>query len=203
MRSIIITFIAAICITVSTSCSKDDTPEPDSSTSVTINGQVLQVVEIGGRLWTTTNYNGDGGMIHPQNTGKLYTYTEAQAIPLPEGWRIPTREDYLAAMISQGITSDEGGLEASKKFMSTTGWTHVQGTNTSGFNAIPSGYFSTNLIGSGTNFWTWTSSTTQVGGSTHRYIFYVDSFGATEVYTGIDHDSFTNQRLPIRFVKTK
>jgi len=61
----------------------------------------------------------------------LYTVDEAKAITLPNGWRLPTSDDYTKLLTFVG--SDP------KKLMSKTGWANNIGTNTSGFNAFPSG----------------------------------------------------------------
>ena len=123
-------------------------PVPDSGKTVTIAGEAYPVVSAAGRSWTARNHRGPGGIPYRAaedrvDYGRYYTYEEATAIPLPSGWRIPTLDDYKALAQSQGVVlTDNGALsqEAVRHLASTTSWLHVQGTNTSGFDAYPAGY---------------------------------------------------------------
>ncbi|HEY8929091.1 MAG TPA: FISUMP domain-containing protein [Mucilaginibacter sp.] len=89
------------------SCSKKSDTRPNDN-SVTINGTNYSVVAIGGQTWTSVNYNGEGGInynngsINNAADGKLYTIAEAQAIKLPKGWRLPTRDDFNKLLVSIG-----------------------------------------------------------------------------------------------------
>lgn len=65
-------------------------------------GQSYFVMEIGGLKWLADNFNYDGGegcFIHAdddredETCGRLYTWAAAHAV-CPEGWRLPTREDW-------------------------------------------------------------------------------------------------------------
>jgi uncharacterized protein (TIGR02145 family) len=85
--------------------------------------------------------------INDAKYGKLYTPTEADALISPKGWRIPTAADYNKLMVFVGATlkNDNGDYlltnEQTLKLMSMEGWKLKNGTNTSGFNAYPGGYY--------------------------------------------------------------
>ena len=129
------------------SCSKSSTSKPQTANTVTINGTAYNTVTIGTQTWTTVNYNGDGGVNYNNSStnvaanGKLYTLTEAKAITLPTGWALPTQDDYTTLL----ATSSAFGL------MSKSSWTTGGGTDVSGFNALPVGYYHHNAFdGTGT-----------------------------------------------------
>jgi uncharacterized protein (TIGR02145 family) len=140
-------------ITVLTSCSKRDNPKPNNL--VSINGTNYPTVVIGNQTWISVNYNGTGGVnyndsiVNNPSYGKLYSIEEAKAIQLPTGWRLPSEADYINLIVSLGakqvgpLTQDMGAYEIPKTtlsaLMSTTGWVVSIGTNSSGFNAEPSG----------------------------------------------------------------
>jgi uncharacterized protein (TIGR02145 family) len=82
--------------------------------------------------------------------GVLYNWPAAK-IACPEGWHLPSDEEW------QELTNFLGA-EASIKMRSTSGWSkYSNGTNSSGFNAIPGGKSYTdggsNLYGHATSFW--------------------------------------------------
>lgn len=128
-------------------CSKN-TVKP--ITSVLINGNTYPVVSIGNQLWTAQNYDGPGGVANPNadegTGGKYYTLTEVNSLLLPDGWRVPTVDDYVKLFKSQGtVTTDGWGdyeLDAngSSHLRSNSNW-HVAGDNSSGFNAPGAGYY--------------------------------------------------------------
>lgn len=114
---------------------------------VFIDGKEYPTMQIGSQLWTVTNYEGEGGVSYDSENsrphyGKYYTQAELAAIPLPEGWRIPTQQDYLQLTQHYGIAVPSYGAhtESIKGLTATTHWNHVPGTNTTGFNAYPAGY---------------------------------------------------------------
>lgn len=123
-------------------------PDPDTGSTVSIAGERYPVVVAAGRVWTARNHRGPGGIPYRASEdridyGRYYTYEEAAAIPLPAGWRIPTLDDYKALVESQGVVLSGNGAnsqEPVRRLASTTSWLHVQGTNTSGFDAFPAGY---------------------------------------------------------------
>ena len=153
MKKII--YLSLIMVTVITACSKKNNPQPQQqqSKTVTINGNTYSTVVIGSQTWTAVNYNGAGGVNYNNSAtndavlGKLYTYTEAQSIALPSGWRVPTASDYNSMLAGLGGTkldlADYGvSNTVALEFMSATGWTGINGNNQLGFNAYPAGVYS-------------------------------------------------------------
>lgn len=132
--------------------------------AVRIEGNEYPIIKIGNRTWTAVNYAGAGGVYYDEANskpeyGKYYTRAELNAINLPAGWRIPTMDDYkaLAQVYDITIPSLISNSEPIKTLISKTQWSHVQGTNVSGFNAYPTGYIfrnSTPLDGDMAEFWT-------------------------------------------------
>lgn len=79
--------------------------------------------------------------------GVLYNYTSAN-LSCPEGWRLPTDDDWKELEKFLGIGDDDIDLmdnfrgDIAPKMMSTVGWTGcVQATNESMFSAVPSGLY--------------------------------------------------------------
>lgn len=143
-----------VCLFLLCSCSKKGNNGPAST--VTIDGRAYKIVKIGTRAWTSENFDGSGGIaVHGVDEsvyGKLYSWTEAQAVTLPAGWRIPTKADFKDLLLSQGSSLDSNnfGIMAltdttiAKRFKSTTNWT-ISGNNATGFNAQPAGYYNNNF----------------------------------------------------------
>jgi len=151
MKQIIyISFLVAILFSA---CSKKkNNVDVDPGGPVTINGTSYPTVKIGSQTWTSVNYNGPGGMNYgggPTNDpvyGKLYSYTEAEAISLPAGWHLPTESDFATLFSALGgpvPTSQNNYLLPSsigQQLMSTTTWYNPIGNNKTGFNAVAAGY---------------------------------------------------------------
>ncbi|MFA6126552.1 MAG: fibrobacter succinogenes major paralogous domain-containing protein [Bacteroidales bacterium] len=86
---------------------------------------------------TTSNY---------ENYGGLYNF-EAAKIACPDGWHLPTDEEWKTMELFLGMSqadAEKTGFRESgslgTKLKATTAWGANQNTNSSGFNAIPSGY---------------------------------------------------------------
>lgn len=135
------------------SCKKEHTEkEPDPKTNPTgeiiINGKKYTTVRIGNQIWTSSNYEGQGGIAHTGNSpkpeyGRYYSFSEIQEISVPSGWRIPTEQDFRVLIDTLGIKFQNSTVtnpDFIKKLTSKTNWLHIQGTNESGFNALPGGY---------------------------------------------------------------
>jgi len=139
-------------------CSKKQGNSPQPTNTVTINAASYSTVVIGSQTWTSVNYNGPGGENYNNGSnsviyGKLYTETEAKAIPLPAGWRIPTQNDYTNFFPAIGATLGANGVYQFPtndifKLMSKTGWLTQEGTDSLGFNAEPAGYLYNNTFSS-------------------------------------------------------
>ena len=115
-----------------------------------INGTFYPTVEIGNQTWTSVNYNGPGGVNYGDSLnnnaiyGKLYNYTEAEAISVPQGWRIPTRQDCLQLLINLGAKGNMFNIyilpdTLTYQLMSLKTWMPALGTNITGFNAVGAG----------------------------------------------------------------
>lgn len=146
-----------------TACKDEENPTPKNS--VTIGGASYTTITLGSLTWTATNYAGAGGIAYDAlnskpEYGRYYTKAEVDAIELPEGWRIPTEEDYRALAGHVGITTIPTTLTDTEKVKMLTSkehWNNAVGTNTSGFNAYPTGYSFQNslpLDGDIAEFWT-------------------------------------------------
>ncbi|GCC51729.1 hypothetical protein SanaruYs_19580 [Chryseotalea sanaruensis] len=142
---------------------KDDEPITPTPTSVTIENNSYPTITFGDQTWTIVNYAGTGGLSFDATNskpeyGKYYTKAEVEAIILPEGWRLPTVEDFKKLAAFHNITIPSYGTETEKikTLTSVSNWKNVNGTNTSKFNIYPTGYiFGTGqpLDGDVAEFW--------------------------------------------------
>ncbi|MFB9844214.1 FISUMP domain-containing protein [Mucilaginibacter ginsenosidivorans] len=196
-----------------TACSKKSGDVPPKN-SVNINGTQYPTVTIGSQTWTTVNYNGPGGINYDNEAnnpvyGKLYTFAEAQAIQLPAGWRLPTKDDFnklIGVLGSPAIPSEITSLvdeNVTKSLLSTSTWTYKSGTNSSGFNLVSAGFYS-NFYGKTVNKGDRTAFYTQtlfnVGGNI-PYVVSVYEY-PNEVDMAFDTSTFgKDDRLSIRLVK--
>jgi uncharacterized protein (TIGR02145 family) len=201
MRYAVITFLLLSVISI-IGC--DDESDVVVSEQVTIEGKAYHAVKIGNQIWTTSNYEGPGGVHYDDINskpayGKYYSKAELDGIVVPEGWRIPTLEDYKKLAEFYGISAPSKAAEgdAIKVLISTTQWNHVTGTNSSGFNAFPGGYIfgDANPIGGDiAEFWT-----------IEGYTFSIQEAGENLSSLRIalyDSNSSPSYRFNVRFVKT-
>ncbi|QHT70651.1 hypothetical protein GXP67_30370 [Rhodocytophaga rosea] len=170
-----------------TSCKEESDQPVPMATTVIVQGKTYPIVSIGHQLWTTINYDGPGGIPYKTGTekpeyGRYYTFQEAAAIELPEGWRLPAMDDYITLAQSQGVvfTNQRAtGQEAIKKLAAQTHWRVISGTNESGFNALPAGYSfqgSQPMDGDISEFWMADGNTVSImegaTGKAHNMMFY-------------------------------
>lgn len=190
---------------------KEPTLEPSPKPTVEIGGQKYPIIKIGGQTWTAESYNGSGGENYfivdksPANEGKLYTMAEAKSVALPEGWRLPSKEDLEKLMVAVGGSKNNLGTmelneEGSKKLMSASGWNFTAGVNTLSFNALPTGYYNTltkGCSGKGTFAGFWSSSPALVG--TMGYTMIISQTKDTS--SGRIEASRPTDKYSLRFVK--
>ena len=163
MKLVVRLFAILFVVSALHACDDDDDKNPVTKT-VTIAGKAYPTVEIGMQTWTSANYAGPGGVGYDdQNSmpeyGKYYLRAELASILLPDGWRIPTQEDYKKLAQFYGITVPTKITDTEKiaSLISRTNWNNVTGTNASGFNAYPAGYIfgeSQPIDGDIAEFWT-------------------------------------------------
>jgi len=144
-------------------------------TNIEYGGQTYEIVEIGNQCWMAENlnyYTGNAFWYNGNSTngeiyGSLYTWETALTV-CPDGWHLPSDNDWKTIEMYLGMSQSEAddtgyrGADEGKKMKSSSRWDfNGNGTNSSGFNALPGGvFFNTggqyyNLGGFGT--W-WTSN---------------------------------------------
>ena len=106
-----------------------------------------------------------------------------------DGWHLPTDDEWktmeMALGLSQSEADDTGwrGTDEGEKMKSTSGWnTNGNGTNSSGFNALPGGYRSSNgsFYNLGNSGYWWSSSETSGTNAWYRHLYYDND----QVYRG-------------------
>jgi uncharacterized protein (TIGR02145 family) len=112
---------------------------PASGTYVKMGSHYYPTVSIGTQEWMAVNYAGPGGIKNATKPhyGTFIKYLDLKDIPVPAGWRLPTKQDYIKLIRSQGIaysevweSTDGDDLESKKllgNLMATTGWLKQDG----------------------------------------------------------------------------
>ncbi|MDF2432863.1 MAG: hypothetical protein JWP44_2494 [Mucilaginibacter sp.] len=204
-------FPALASILLFTACSKKNNVAPVPIQS--INGADYTTVVIGSQTWTSQNYDGPGGVYYTgmlwsvSGSVKLYSIAEANAIPLPAGWRLPTENDFYNILLAVGgkrISDGAGGTAVTgasgdpvNTLISKNGWATTSGTNSSGFNALALGYYNGVYQGYG-NAAVFIGSTVFNGYLMSLYL-YDNNYGYTAILTG--NITSSTDRASIRFVK--
>ena len=101
--------------------------------------------------------------------GRLYTFSEANQA-CPNGWHLPTDEEWKIMEMTLGMSAleadalNERGTNEGAQLKSGDGWNSsvnvgVEGTNTVGFNALPSGEWNPSFgpffhLGAEASYWT-------------------------------------------------
>ncbi len=192
-----------------------DTP-PATGTFVEIDSKYYPTVTIGNQEWMSVNYAGIGGLYDSKKLhyGTFFKSMDLKDVSIPTGWRLPSKQDYITLLESQGLVladwgSTDGEDLPSKKrlgqLMATTGWLKEDGyaTNTSGFNAVPA---STKVLGGdpngeGTNCYLWTSDVDSNENPIAFEIIQLSS--ATYASFSSVPIGYYPQHLPLRLVKDK
>ncbi len=155
-------------------------------------GNVYGTVTIGSQIWMAVNLKAKhyrNGTAIPYSTsstttgsycyystvdtakyGFLYNYYAVSSIDsiAPTGWHVATNADYTTLVTNLGGASAAG---AALKEAGTTDWMYPNtgATNSSGFTALPGGYYGGSDITEEGNFW---SSTTGGSGAYYLYLYY-------------------------------
>jgi uncharacterized protein (TIGR02145 family) len=172
MRTILLLFVG---IFVFSSCEQDDPIEPQKV--IDIDGNVYNTIVIGNQVWMTENlkvtrFNNGAPAIsitptndsnYINNYGRLYNWEAALKV-CPKGWRLPSDYDWfvllnhldktITVLDSTGFLGERTGdiLKSTQLWLESSSST----TNSTGFSALPSGFFQNGdfiLIGLTTNFW--------------------------------------------------
>jgi uncharacterized protein (TIGR02145 family) len=120
------------------------------TTKLNDNSQIQNITD--DALWVATAnpaycwYNND--ISFKPTYGALYNwFTAASGNLCPTGWHVPTDDELNALEISLGMSSDQTGvwgwrgIDHGLKMKNQTGWDeNGNGTNSSGFSALPGGY---------------------------------------------------------------
>ncbi|UOQ71543.1 hypothetical protein MUN79_23470 [Hymenobacter cellulosilyticus] len=164
----------------------------------------------------SVNYAGNGGIKvgTKPHYGTFFKHADLNTIPVPAGWRIPTKQDYVKLLASQGLTlnsweSTDGADLASKRrlgqLMATSGWLKQDGyaTNSSGFTAVPANLQVTNGSpnGEGTNCLLWTAEKNAEDSPVAFQIIQLpsDTYAAFGSYAV----GYNPAHLPVRLVRDK
>ena len=138
-------------------------------------GQSYKTVTIGSQTWmaqnlnyeTTNSYCYDNKATYCTKYGRLYTWVSAMHV-CPEGWHLPTQEEWNTLLSAVGDSSIAG-----KKLKSTDGWNGSgNGTDDYSFSVLPAGMrnYDGNYYPAGAVFW----SSTEVDSDLACNIFVED-----------------------------
>lgn len=167
-------------------------------------GQTYEIVRIGNQVWFAENlnyeitnswwYDNDPG--NGDIYGRLYTW-EAAVDACPDGWHLPSDEEWktleMELGMSQSEADDDGwrGTNQGEETKSSNGWyNNGNGTNSSGFNALPSGFRGTNglfnVLGQH-NYW-WLFTEIYSSHAWHRHLAY----DRDQIYRGYSNKAYGN-----------
>ncbi len=149
----------------------------DNITNITDNTQWSQTNTSSTGAWCNYNNDANNGTTY----GKLYNWyavNDSRGL-CPTGWHVPSDAEWTTLANHLGGSSVAGGA-----MKSTTGWNNNgNGTNSSGFTALPGGYRDSgggfNFLG---NFGGWWSSSVAVSGSAWYRVLTYDYANADRNY---------------------
>lgn len=152
----------------------------------------MKTIELGGNVWMSENLNIEvAGSVDNGKHGRLYSHSEAQeAVRLyneqtGENWRLPSNQDWIELADSLG-----GKDIAGKKLKSTTGWDEDgNGTNESGLNMLPGGYYNGGYGYKGAYGYWWSAESYGIW-----HLYYNNAYLSSGTYN-------SNYRFSVRCVK--
>ena len=153
----------------------------------TRDGQTYKYVQIGDQYWMAENlnYESDSGSYVYNNElsnaaiyGRLYDWETAINV-CPDGWQLPSDSEWKELEMYLGMSQSDvnstglRGTNEGSKLKSTSGWNYDgNGTNESGFSALPGGY--RNYIGDfvtiGGTAYFWSSTASYSNASWYRLL---------------------------------
>jgi uncharacterized protein (TIGR02145 family) len=110
--------------------------------------QTYKTVTVGGKKWMAENLNVKTGTSwcygdqesNCKKYGRLYAWSTAAKMACPDGWHLPSQDEWTALTKAAGGTGPDGdGGEAAMKLKSKTDWKDAGGTDQFGFSALPGG----------------------------------------------------------------
>jgi uncharacterized protein (TIGR02145 family) len=157
-------------------------------------GQVYPVVQIGSQCWLQKNMNYETGTswCYAYDTsncsayGRLYDWYTAIGV-CPSGWHLPSDAEWTALTAFLG-----GEFIAGGKMKSASGWyNNGNGTNSSGFTALPGGncYRNDLFNGRSSRAYFWSSTETSSINAWNRHLYYNkedvsrDNYGKTHGFS--------------------
>jgi len=151
-------------------------PIPEAKT----NEEWSKAGENGEPAWSYYNNNPDNG----DRYGKLYNWyavNDPRGLA-PEGWKIPSDEEWSRLADFLGGKSVAGTKMKSTDFWADYEGKSVNGTNESGFSALPGGFRYSNgtFTGIGNNGYWWSATESNTNYAWNRYVDYSYS----DVYRG-------------------
>ncbi|HTI60825.1 FISUMP domain-containing protein [Mucilaginibacter sp.] len=199
------------------SCGKSSV-QPQAQISikgVVINGTEYPTDTIGTQVWIAINYAGPGGyhLVYPNYSydGYFYTQSQANALTLPAGWRVPSIADFNKMLSNFAGPADIDAygdyyiqnpvmLIGTKHWDDDNGNVQHQGTNTSGFNIVQTPYViiqNGNPVGQDSQFSYFVTSNTVVTDGIVQYSF---QFDPDFEFIGLNNDPLT-RAFNLRLVK--
>lgn len=193
------------------------TTPPTSGTYVKVGSLYYRTAVVGNREWTTLNYAGPGGLQDPDKPyyGTYLKQADLGSVPVPAGWRLPSRQDIDDLLASRGVAlepwnmtpDDHATTLALGPLQATTNWRRVDpwATNATGFNALPGNLRSINPNhqGEGSNFLMWTSEQDSNGRNLVFKIIQMTSTTYASLLPFAPGTVDTEVHIPVRFVRNK
>ena len=152
----------------------------------TVDGKTYPVTTVGGKTWMARNLYGTaegtaylGCEVMDSVFGRYYSWEEAQTA-CPDGWHLPSAQEFDASLgtAAGALMAPDAQFQAKKLWAY---WPEVNATNSSAFNAIPTGYKdrndSQNTHSGYTEYACWWTSSEEEDGrmGAFRYIYEKDA----------------------------